>query len=189
MSFATRGPCTYTISCTNTYAIFQITFIVYCSHELCDIFSWLSRKPKGEKPITFAQKRRFQPNSCHKHHLLSLFSPSTDPERGGDDGSERPRGGVHLRRREIRIDWSPQLCHALESEQLPLPRAEAHRVRGISGVSEARVGNSSQFPKSLHIACERSVLLNIYLQTKFSGISFSFSCFPCGLLYVFPCQR
>ena len=80
MSFAIWGPCTQNISCTNTYAIFQITFIVYCRHEPGDIFYWLRRLLKEEKALLFARKGSL----CHKHHLLkilcSLFSSQTRSE-------------------------------------------------------------------------------------------------------------
>lgn len=68
MSFAIWGPCTQNISCTNTYAIFQITFIVYCSHELHDIFYWVSRQLREEKALTFARKAS-SATFCHKHNL------------------------------------------------------------------------------------------------------------------------
>lgn len=91
--------------------------------------------------------------------LFRLFAapPSlslTDPERGSHDCTERPRGRLHIWGREIGVDRPPELCHAPEGEQLPLPRAEAHRVRGLPRVPEAGVGDASQFPQSLHFTCE-----------------------------------
>lgn len=98
------------------------------------------------------------PHFCHKHSFFIPCSFSlSDPERGGHDGSERPRGRVHIWRCEIGVDRTAELCHASESEQLPLPRAEAHRVRRLTRVSEAGVGDSSQLSKGLHFTCEYKI--------------------------------
>lgn len=108
----------------------------------------LSGQLRQGKPLIFAQKKI--PNFCN---LLSFLS-SSDPQRGGHDGSERPRGRVHIWRCEIGVDRSPKLRHASEGEQLSLPRAEAHRVCRFTRVPEARVGDSSQLSKGLHFTCK-----------------------------------
>jgi len=77
-----------------------------------------------------------------------------DEERGGHDGFERPRGRVHLRRRQVGAGGPEEPGDAAARQQLPLPRAEAHRVRGLPGVPEARVGDPAQLPQGVHPARE-----------------------------------
>ena len=82
--------------------------------------------------------------------FIENVPPLEDAERGGHDGAERPRGGVHLRGRQVGTGGPTEPGDAAAGQQLPLPRAEAHRVRGLPGVPEEGVGDPAQLPQGLH---------------------------------------
>lgn len=101
--------------------------------------------------------------------FVSVFF-TTDTQRGLHDSFKWTCSSLYIWRCHVSLSGASKPGYAFESQQLPLPRAKAHCVRGVIRLSKKRVGNPSQLSQSLHFTREytlRMQLVPVHLQKKF----------------------